>query len=177
MVTSLENFRGVTFKIERRKKQRWLISSIGVSLILGSLSSKINTVWDIFFREYSHHQYLNRDFCSVTQQNSSKLIKTITLLVCASGVAWFGFSLLGKYQQVQQLKQGDRLLEKGEYSLAIEAYDRLLTGNLDKDHLIWINRGYSFLGLNQYQEMLQSCSTATLIEPNAALGWNCQFIA
>ena len=110
----------------------------------------------------------------MNQQSSSKLITTITFLVCAIGVAWFGFGLLGKHQEVQQLKQGDKLLEKGKYSSAIEAYDRLLTRNVDKKHLIWINRGYGFLGLNQYKKMLQSCSTATSIEPDAALGWNCQ---
>lgn len=110
----------------------------------------------------------------MNQQNSSRLVKIITLLVCTSGVAWFGFSLLGKYQQIQQFKQADNLLSKEKYRSAIAAYDRLLTANVDQGHLIWINRGYAFLGLNQYQKMFQSCSTATLIEPDAALGWNCQ---
>ncbi|MGD1921723.1 MAG: tetratricopeptide repeat protein [Pleurocapsa sp.] len=110
----------------------------------------------------------------MNQQNSSRLVKIITLLVCTSGVAWFSFSLLSKYQQIQQFKQADNLLSKEEYDLAITAYDRLLAANVDRGHLIWINRGYAFLGLNQYQQMLQSCSTATLIEPDAALAWNCQ---
>lgn len=110
----------------------------------------------------------------MNQQNSSRLIKTIALLVCVGGVAWFSFSLLGKYQQVQRLKQADDVLGKEDYKSAIEAYDRLLAADVANEHLIWINRGYALLGLNQYQDMLQSCSNATSIEPNAALGWNCQ---
>jgi tetratricopeptide (TPR) repeat protein len=110
----------------------------------------------------------------VNQPNSSNLIKILTLLVGVGGVAWFSFGLLGKYQQMQQFQQANDLLKQQEYSSAIKAYDRLLTANIGKDYLIWINRGYAFLGLNQYQQMLQSCSTATLTEPNAALAWNCQ---
>ena len=110
----------------------------------------------------------------MNQQNSSRLIKIVTLLVCAGGVAWFGFGLLGKYEQVGNFKQANDLLEQKKYNSAIKAYDRLLEANIAQGHLIWINRGYAFLGLNQYQEMLQSCSSATVIEPNAPLAWNCQ---
>ena len=110
----------------------------------------------------------------MNQQNSSGLIKIITLLVCASGVAWSGFGLYGKYQQTQQFQQVNDLLAQEKYSSAITAYDRLLTANVPQRDLIWINKGYAFLGLKRYQDMLQSCSKATSIEPNAALGWNCQ---
>ena len=110
----------------------------------------------------------------MNQKNYLKLIKIITLIIGITSVAWFGFSLLNKYQQIKQFKQANNLLAAKKYDLAIQAYDHLLTKDLAKDHLIWINRGYAFLGLNQYQEMLQSCSTASLIEPDAALAWNCQ---
>ncbi|MCC0175565.1 tetratricopeptide repeat protein [Waterburya agarophytonicola K14] len=110
----------------------------------------------------------------MNQRNFWGSIKVITLLVCASGVAWFGIGLVGKQQQVEQFERANDLLVQQKYSSAITAYDRLLATNIVKHHLIWINRGYAFLGLNRYQEMLQSCSTATLIEPEAATGWNCQ---
>ncbi|MDJ0588377.1 MAG: tetratricopeptide repeat protein [Pleurocapsa sp. MO_226.B13] len=111
---------------------------------------------------------------SVNQHNSSRLIKTVTMLVCLGGLAWFSWNSIAKYQQLQRFRQANLLLAQKKYTSAIQAYDRLLSTNFDKRHSIWINRGYAFLGLNQYQDMLQSCSTATLIEPQAAMGWNCK---
>ena len=110
----------------------------------------------------------------MNQQNYLKSITIIALTVCASGIAWLGWSLRSEYEQTQQLRQANDLLEKKEYNSAIAAYDRLLTTDLTTNHFIWINRGYAFLGLNRYQDMLESCSTATSIEPNAALAWNCR---
>ena len=120
------------------------------------------------------HNRLYRDFSRVNQQNYLKLITTVTLAVCAGGIAWFGLSFQGKHQQTKEFQEAYDLLEEKEYSLAIAAYDRLLASNVGEDRFIWINRGYAFLGLNQYQNMLESCSTATRIDPNAALAWNCQ---
>ena len=110
----------------------------------------------------------------MNQQNYFKSITVIALTVCASGIAWFGWNLRSEYRQTQQLRKANNLLEKKEYNSAIAAYDRLSTADLTTNHFIWINRGYAFLGLNRYQDMLESCSTATSIEPNAALAWNCR---
>ncbi len=117
---------------------------------------------------------LEPNSASVNQQKSSGLIKILTLLVCLSGVAWFGWNLFGKYQQVQQFKQANSLLAQKKYTAAIDVYDRLLGTNISNRHQIWVNRGYAFSGLNQYQDMLQSCSNATLTKPEAGIGWNCQ---
>ena len=118
---------------------------------------------------------MDRDFVTdVNQSNYLKLIKIIILAVGAGGITWFGKSLHAEYQQTQQLRQANALLEKKEYNLAIKAYDRLLAANSAEAHFIWINRGYAFLGLGQYRDMLESCSTATSIEPKIALAWNCQ---
>ena len=110
----------------------------------------------------------------MNQQNYLKSIIIIALAVGAGGIAWLSWSWRSEYQQAQQLRKANKLLEKKEYSPAIAAYDRLLTTDLTTNHSIWINRGYAFLGLNRYQDMLESCSTATSIEPNAALAWNCR---
>ena len=118
---------------------------------------------------------MDRDFFTdVNQPNFLKLIKITILSVGAGGIFWFGRSLYAEYQQTQQLRQANALLEKKEYKSAITAYDRLLASNLAEAHFIWINRGYAFSGLNRYRDMLESCSTATSIEPKTALAWNCQ---
>ena len=90
------------------------------------------------------------------------------------GAIKLGLSLTTKYDRVQQIRQANRLLDRQEYSAAISAYDRLLQTDIEKPHLLWINRGYAWSGLKDYQQMLQSCSTATQIEPQAAFAWNCR---
>jgi len=110
----------------------------------------------------------------VNQQKSSGLIKILTLIICLGGVGWLGMNLFDKYQQIEQFKQANSLLVQRKYNAAIDAYDRLLGTDINNRHRIWINRGYAFLGLNQYQDMLQSCSNATLTKPKSGVAWNCQ---
>ncbi len=106
--------------------------------------------------------------------NPAKFIKVMLLLLCFGSLGWLSFKLIDKYAHIQQFKQANNLLNLKQYSLAIDAYDKLLPTMLGQRHSIWVNRGYAFMGLNQYQNMLDSCSTAILIEPKADLGWNCR---
>ena len=110
----------------------------------------------------------------MNQQKYSGALKILTLMVCFGIMGAFGLNLIDKYQQIQQFKQANHLLAQKKYTTAITAYDRLLADNLAKPHLVWINRGYAFLGINKYQDMLQSCSNATLIAPEVGMGWNCK---
>ena len=105
--------------------------------------------------------------------NFSKWVKIIVLLVCLGGITGLSFYLKDKYRQIQQIQQADRLLAQKNYSAAIAAYDRILPTDVARSHLLWINRGYAFFGLNRYDDMLQSCSQAIAIEPDA-LAWNCR---
>ncbi len=111
------------------------------------------------------------------KSNSSRLFKIIISLLFIAGTTGLGFNLIAKYYQVkeiQKIQQANNLLEQKKYAAAIAAYDSLLQTDTDQTDLLWINRGYAWSGLNQYDEMLQSCSTATLIEPQAPLAWNCR---
>ncbi|WP_319421567.1 tetratricopeptide repeat protein [Pleurocapsa sp. FMAR1] len=112
-----------------------------------------------------------KGFKNVKPNNS---LKVILLMLCFGGFCWLSFKLIDKYTHIQQFKQANNLLNLKQYSLAIDAYDKLLPTMIGQKHPIWVNRGYAFMGLNQYQDMLDSCSTAILIEPKADLGWNCQ---
>lgn len=109
----------------------------------------------------------------MNQQKYLRSIAILTLLICFGIIGVFGLNPIDKYQRIKQFKQANKLLAQKKYTTAITAYDRLLAGNLAKPHLVWINRGYAFLGMNQYQDMLQSCSNATLIAPEFGMGWNC----
>lgn len=111
------------------------------------------------------------------KSNSSRLFKLIISLLFIAGMTKLGFDLMAKYHQVkeiQKIEQANNLLEQKKYAAAIAAYDSLLQTDTNQTDLLWVNRGYAWLGLNQYDEMLQSCSTATLIEPQASLPWNCR---
>ena len=99
--------------------------------------------------------------------------KIIVLLVCLGGITGLSFYLKDRYRQIQQIRQADRLLARENYSAAITAYNQILPTDVPQAHLLWINRGYAFFGLNRYDDMLQSCSKAVVIEPDA-LGWNCR---
>ena len=110
----------------------------------------------------------------VKSNNFAKWVKIIVLLICLGGIAGLGIYLKNRYDRVQQIQQGDRLLAQKKYSAAITAYDRLLQTDIAQPHLLWVNRGYAFSGLNEYDDMLQSCSEAIEIEPDAALAWNCR---
>ena len=140
---------------------------------IGQQLAKINSTQVLSATNYSTSS-IQSDSSSVNQPNASGLIKIVTLLVCTGGTVWFGWNLWNRYQRMQQFQAANQLLAEDQYTAAIAAYDRLLAKNLPQGHLLWVNRGYGFLGLARYQDMLQSCSTATLIEPNTAVGWNCQ---
>jgi tetratricopeptide (TPR) repeat protein len=91
----------------------------------------------------------------------------------AIGVVVLGSSVANKIAAIQELHQADRLLQSKNFSQALDSYDSLLEKNLDLDRL-WINRGYALAGLKRYEEMLQSCTSATLIHPQSGLAWNCR---
>nr|WP_263858113.1 tetratricopeptide repeat protein [Waterburya agarophytonicola] len=70
-------------------------------------------------------------------------------------------------------KQGNQFLKQKSFNEAIAQYNQLL--NIDSNYFqAWTNRGYALAGLQQYGEMRESCSTATIIDPTAVYAWNCQ---
>ncbi|MEO0947985.1 MAG: tetratricopeptide repeat protein [Cyanobacteria bacterium J06641_5] len=85
-----------------------------------------------------------------------------------------GFLVLGNRSAVISLfNRGNQHLGEQAYTEAIETYDRLLAKDANY-YQAWTNRGYALAGLKRFAEMLESCRTATLIEPTAAYAWNCQ---
>lgn len=105
--------------------------------------------------------------------NFSRLAQ-ISLLLLVLGAIPLTLFLSDRSSRIRQIHQANELLDRQQYSLAIAAYDRLLATELDKPHLLWINRGYAWTGLQKYRQMLQSCSKATEISPQAPFAWNCR---
>jgi tetratricopeptide (TPR) repeat protein len=70
-------------------------------------------------------------------------------------------------------QQGNKLLSQKSYNEAVKKYNQLL--KIDSNYFqAWTNRGYALAGLQEYEDMRESCSTATIIQPTAVYAWNCQ---
>ncbi|MHC5597300.1 MAG: tetratricopeptide repeat protein [Nostoc sp.] len=101
------------------------------------------------------------------------LVAIAGLMVCGSGLMFLGFNVF-KWLQVEiTFKRGNILLQQGEYQEAIAKYNKLL--KFDSNYYqSWTNRGYALAGLKDYKQMLESCTTATIIHPEAVYAWNCK---
>ncbi|MBD2355344.1 tetratricopeptide repeat protein [Tolypothrix sp. FACHB-123] len=101
------------------------------------------------------------------------LLAIAGLMVCGSSVMVLGFSVFRWLQVETIFKQGNALLQQGKHQEAIAKYNKLL--KLDSNYYqSWTNRGYALAGLKDYNQMLESCTTATIINPEAVYAWNCR---
>jgi len=83
------------------------------------------------------------------------------------------FNVWSRNRETRLFERANQLLQQQEYDRALKTYDRLL--KRDKNYYqAWTNRGYALAGLEQYEQMLKSCSSATVIQARAEYGWNCQ---
>ena len=70
-------------------------------------------------------------------------------------------------------EKGNQFLQQKSFERAIAEYNNLL--DIDSNYFqAWTNRGYALAGLQKYDEMRESCATATIINPRAIYAWNCQ---
>ncbi len=112
---------------------------------------------------------------SAPQSRASFLkFRNILLLLALISLLSIFFKTMAKRIAVKTAFQnGNELLKQGNFEQAIAEYNRLL--KIDSNYFqAWTNRGYALAGLQQYDEMRESCLTATIIEPKALYAWNCQ---
>ena len=109
-----------------------------------------------------------------TASNHHFQLKNILLSLTFVGLLSLLFNNVVQRVSVRvAFQKANQSLKQKSYDRAIVEYDRLL----DRDsnyHEAWTYRGYAFAGLQRYQEMQESCSTATIIESNAVYAWNCR---
>lgn len=110
----------------------------------------------------------------VEPQASWLNLKNLLLLVTLIGLLSIFFNNVFKRITVKTtFEQGNELLKQKIYSEAVEKYNKLLS--IDSNYFqAWTNRGYALAGLQQYEAMRESCSTASIINPAAIYAWNCQ---
>lgn len=101
-------------------------------------------------------------------------VKNILLLLSIIGLLTILINNLSKRVAVRfAFNRGNQLLQEKSFTPAIAQYNQLL--DLDSNYFqAWTNRGYALAGLQKYEEMQESCSTATIIEPQAVYAWNCR---
>ncbi|MEL6494493.1 MAG: tetratricopeptide repeat protein [Cyanobacteria bacterium J06623_7] len=112
---------------------------------------------------------------SIAKTNNSWLnFKNILLFI--TFVALLGILVNNTIQRIavrSAFQTGNEFLKQKSYRQAIEKYNQLL--ERDSNYFqAWTNRGYALAGLQEYEAMRESCSTATIIDPNAVYAWNCQ---
>ena len=125
-------------------------------------------------RQKAQQSYSNSEKTETYGRSNFFQFKNILLLLTFIGLLLLLFNNVAKRTAVRTaFWKGNQLLEQKLYTQAIAQYDRLL----DRDsnyYAAWTYRGYALAGLQRYEEMHESCSTATIIESNAVYAWNCQ---
>lgn len=101
-------------------------------------------------------------------------LKNLFLLLALIGLLGILIGNISRRIQVRKsFLQGNELLKQKSYTQAIAKYNRLL--KIDSNYYqAWTNRGYALAGLQKYEAMRESCSAATIIDPQAVYAWNCQ---
>ncbi|MGK7953299.1 MAG: tetratricopeptide repeat protein [Xenococcaceae cyanobacterium] len=102
-----------------------------------------------------------------------KIAIVILVWLMLIGSMAVGMNFWFNHRERKIFKLATRMLQQGEYEAALFTYDQVLKINR-LNYQAWHNRGYALAGLKQYQQMLQSCASATEIEPTARASWNCQ---
>ena len=116
-------------------------------------------------------QLKHREIKVKSNVNFSKMLPVAIIL---AGLSLVLLKLAGRHYQLKHFfSQGNQLLNEQQYQSAIAKYDRLLQKDSNY-YQAWTNRGYALAKLGQYNKMLESCSAATIIEPEAVYAWNCQ---
>ncbi len=107
-------------------------------------------------------------------KNSWFKFKNIFLLLTFVGLLTIFFNNISNRFKVRfAFQTGNELLQQKSFTEAIVEYNRLL--NINSNYFqAWTNRGYALAGLKKYEEMRESCSTATIIDPTAVYAWNCR---
>ena len=101
-------------------------------------------------------------------------LKNILVLITLVGLLTIFIDAIVKGMTVRSsFRKGNELLRQRSFAEAVDRYNQLL--NIDSNYYqAWTNRGYALAGLKQYEQMRESCSAATIIEPTAVYAWNCQ---
>ena len=111
---------------------------------------------------------------SSTKEKNSFTLKNLLLLLTLLTLMLVFFNNLNRRIKIRTaFRKGNQLLQQKFYSQAIAQYNNLL--HIDSNYFqAWTNRGYALAGLQEYDEMRESCSTATIINPAAVYAWNCK---
>ncbi len=101
------------------------------------------------------------------------VLSIIAIIFSGTLLYWFGQQFLQTNNQKQLLTKGNVQLQAKNYSEALVIYNQALRMDQDLAN-VWINRGYALEGLEEYESMLHSCTSGTIIQPQSELAWSCR---
>ena len=105
--------------------------------------------------------------------SGNRRAKSILVALILLGASVVGLKFFTQSQEASIFREGNELFVEGMHREAIAKYNDLLKINANY-YQAWTNRGYAFAGLREYQKMLDSCTSATVVETQAVYAWNCQ---
>lgn len=108
-----------------------------------------------------------------THPHGQSKIKWLIIALILLGTGLFSLRFFMQGQDEKLFQQANNQYIEGNYQEAITQYNQVLDMNANY-YEAWTNRGYAFAGLKDYQKMLDSCASATIIEAQAVYAWNCQ---
>jgi tetratricopeptide (TPR) repeat protein len=113
-----------------------------------------------------------------TQQKKAPLsggaiARTILIGIGVASTLVLGLALYNFFKAKMLFERGNTLFNKGQNEEAIATYDDLLRHDSNY-YQAWTNRGYALARIKEYEDMLESCTTASIIEPKAIYAWNCK---
>ena len=113
---------------------------------------------------------------STTSESKDSWLNFKNLLLLLTLLGLFCISVDNIFKRItvrKSFQKGNELLKQKSFTEALDEYNKLL--NIDSNYFqAWTNRGYALAGLQKYGQMRESCSTATIINPDAVYAWNCQ---
>jgi tetratricopeptide (TPR) repeat protein len=110
---------------------------------------------------------------STVSHVGDKSFRHLWILLGVVSLLVVGLNIFKSLEEKLLFIKGNELFHQGEYQKAIAKYSELLNINSNY-YQAWTNRGYALSGLQEYKQMQESCSAATIIEPKAVYAWNCQ---
>lgn len=108
-----------------------------------------------------------------TNKSGRRKGKWLIVALVLLGISWLSFRLISQSREPKIFREANELYIQGNYEEAIARYNQVLKTNANY-YQAWTNRGYAFAGLREYEKMLESCTSATVIEDQAVYAWNCQ---
>ncbi|HEY9693414.1 MAG TPA: serine/threonine-protein kinase [Oculatellaceae cyanobacterium] len=153
-----------------RSKNKKSLQPIQLGLGLAVISI-ILLLFKIFISQQSQAVKTSNDTAKTTLNKSSAIDSKQALIPpVTSPIPEFRLSRSKANRVARFIKQGDRMIESGQYQEALTAYNNALAIKAAYEEAYW-GRCYAFANLQRYQEAIEACNKALQTNPDYYKAW------